>query len=469
MNMRYFIVILSILIVTCDNPNEPEVFGCMDQVACNYNYNANIVDNNSCIYNDCTGECGGFAEIDECGICNGDGISVGKCDCEDNILDQCGVCGGDNSLCTDCAGEINGLATEDNCGSCDTDPTNDCNLDECGIYGGDNSTCTDCLGVINGDASIDECGICDGDGIPSWACDCNQNVLDCAGVCNGNSTFDECGVCDNNSNNNCNCNLNWELVWEDDFNVETINLNDWNFEVWGPGQFNNEKQAYTASTNNAYINDGNLVMKAMREKLDLDNDGVPDPEYTSARLTTQNKRYYVYENDCAECDGGKVKVEVRAKLPTATGTWPAIWMMPNNSEYGGWPNSGEIDIMEHVGTDVNNVHSSVHNATNSGNLNGTDQTANIIINDVENTYHTYGLIWSDEEILTFVDNESNIILDYDNSLEYDYELWPYNKDFFLILNLAIGGDWGGPNIDNDKFPQHMYIDYVKFYKLRCQQ
>ena len=156
-------------------------------------------------------------------------------------------------------------------------------------------------------------------------------------------------------------------------------------------------------------------------------------------------------------------------MPTGVGTWPAIWMMPNNSEYGSWPNSGEIDIMEHVGYDPNVIHSSVHNATNSGSLGGTNQTSSQLIVDVENNFHTYGLIWSDEEIVTYIDNEQNIVLDYDNPSLSSYEIWPYDKEFFIILNLAIGGTWGGVNgIDDSAFPEHMYVDYVRVYKLGCQ-
>ena len=473
--MKYYLIIIIMLIaVGCDNPNEAYTFGCTDQQACNYNPNANVSDNSTCEYSDAYDTCCLLVQQDECGICDGNGISDGECDCDGNILDECGICNGNGisdgecdcqASTLDCEGVCGGDALEDCLGICNGDAEED----SCGICQGDGTSCNGCDGVANSGLEFDECGVCDGPGIESWACDCLGNTLDCQGICGGNAQFDECGICNENPLDDCtNCELQWEEVWTDNFN-ESINIQDnWNFEVWSPYTVNNELQAYTASTNNAYIENGNLVIKALRENLDLNNDGTPDTEYTSARLTTQNKRFYVYENNCGSCDGGKIKVEVRAKLPTGVGTWPAIWMMPNNSEYGSWPNSGEIDIMEHVGYDSNVIHSSVHNATNSGSLGGTNQTAYQTISNVEENYHTYGLIWSNDEIITFIDNEDNIVLDYNNSEESGYELWPYNKDFFIILNLAIGGTWGGINgIDNDAFPQYMYIDYVKVSELRC--
>ena len=456
--MRYLFALISILFLTCENPNDPVVLGCTDNsecsyggCACNYNQNANV-SNDTCEYPqenydcdgnclldlDCNSECGGTATEDDCGICNGDNST-----CEDclgvvggtAVEDCAGTCGG--TAVEDCAGTCGGTAVEDCAGACGGTAVEDA----CNVCGGDNSSCTDCEGIPNGTA-----------------------VEDCAGTCGGTAVEDACGLCEGQITNEwAESDLEWELIWSDDFDQPEINEDIWNFEVWGPGQFNNEAQAYTSSDNNAYIDDGKLVIKALRENLDLNNDQIPDTEYTSARLTTQNKKYHVYDTNCGECPGGKIKVEVRANLPIGVGTWPAIWMMPNNSEYGEWPNSGEIDIMEHVGKDPNVIHSSVHNATNSGALENTNQTASQNITDAEQE-HTYGLIWSDEKITTFIDTEENIVLEYNNLAEYDSSLWPYDKDFFIILNLAIGGDWGGPTIDNTAFPQSMHIDFVKVYK-----
>jgi len=467
--MRYFFALISILFLTCENPNDPVVLGCTDNsecsyggCACNYNQNANV-SNETCEYPqenydcdgnclldlDCNSECGGTATEDDCGVCNGDNSTCEDCD---------GVSGG--TAVEDCTGECGGTAVEDCAGECGGSAVEDC-AGECG-----GTAVEDCAGECGGSAAVDDCGDCNGN---NTAQDClgtcyGNAVIDCNGDCNGGAVVDACGVCDGSvSDEWIESDLEWQLIWSDDFDQPEINEDNWNFEVWGPGQFNNEAQAYTSSINNAYIDNGKLVIKALRENLDLNNDQIPDTQYTSARLTTQNKKYHVYETSCGDCPEGKIKIEVRAKLPIGIGTWPAIWMMPNNSEYGGWPNSGEIDIMEHVGKDPNIIHSSVHNATNSGALGGTIQTASQTIADAEQE-HTYGLIWSDEKISTFIDNEENIVLEYNNLPDYDSSLWPYDKDFFIILNLAIGGDWGGPNIDNTVFPQSMYIDFVKVYK-----
>ena len=467
--MKYFILIFSLFFLTCENPNEPEIFGCTDVSACNYNSEATILDINSCKFSDSLGGCCFLEEKDECDICNGEGIAEDNCDCIGNTLDECGICNGEGIAegSCNCAGDIldcnddcGGLAAQDCNGICGGDSS----LDICGVCQGDGTSCLGCDGVANSGLIFDECGICNGSGLNSDGC-CAEEVIDCNNTCGGNAEYNQCAECDTD----CSCFLDWNMIWSDEFDGEGINLDYWNFEVWGPGQVNNEEQAYTASPNNASIESGNLVITALRENLDLNNDGTPDSEYSSARLTTANKFSTVYDNVCGDCDGGKVKVEVRAKLPKGTGTWPAIWMMPNNSEYGGWPSSGEIDIMEHVGYDSNVIHSSVHNATNSGSLGGTNQTSNQNVSDVEENYHTYGLIWSDKEILTYVDSEENILLDYDNPELSNYEVWPYDKEFFIILNLAIGGTWGGVNgIDSSIFPEHMYIDYVRVYKLNCQ-
>ena len=468
--MKYFITIFAIFFLTCENPNEPEIFGCINQNACNYNPNATVSDELSCLFADLSGNCCLLIEQDVCGICEGEGIPEESCDCSGNVLDECGVCGGSgiSEESCDCAGSIldcNGVCGGGDIEDCEGICGGDSISDLCGICNGDSSSCEGCDGIPNSGLVLDECGVCDGPGLNSDGC-CNNETIDCNNICGGDGEYNECAECDTD----CTCSLDWgEPIWSDNFDDDFINLNNWNFEVWWPGQVNNEEQAYTANPNNAHLENGNLVITALRENLDLNSDGIPDTEYTSARLTTANKFSTIYENTCGECDGGKIKVEVRAKLPTGTGTWPAIWMMPNNSEYGSWPNSGEIDIMEHVGYDPNVIHSSVHNATNSGSLGGTAQTASQSVSDVENNYHVYGLIWSDEEIITFIDNEENHVLEYNNIELSDYEYWPYDKEFFIILNLAIGGTWGGiQGIDDSVFPQNMYIDYVKVYKLNCQ-
>ena len=140
---------------------------------------------------------------------------------------------------------------------------------------------------------------------------------------------------------------NWLLVWSDEFDAPDIDMTKWSYEVgtgnWGWG--NGEAQYYTDNSNNSFIEDGKLIIKAIRQSYS-------GSDYTSARMVTKNKGDWTYG-----------RIEVRAKLPAGTGTWPAIWMMPTDSEYGGWPDSGEIDIMEHVGFDPGAIHATCHNDT----------------------------------------------------------------------------------------------------------
>ena len=240
--------------------------------------------------------------------------------------------------------------------------------------------------------------------------------------------------------------INYTLVWDDDFDNSEIDLNKWNFEIgtgdWGWG--NNEAQYYTNDPENAYIEDGNLIIQAVHENYGGMN-------YTSARLTTKNKGDWRYG-----------KFEIRAKLPTGIGTWPAIWMLPTDWVYGGWPESGEIDIMEHVGYNPNWIHGTIH--TDAYNhMDGTQLGGQIHINDASSNFHIYSIEWSDESIKWYVDDIQ--FYDFYNDQQDDFTTWPFNQDFHLILNLAIGGTWGGQQgIDDSAFPAQFKIDYVKVYE-----
>ena len=224
--------------LTGSNPDVgTDLYGCTDADACNYNNDA-TADDGSCTYAevnydcdgnctagiDCLGECGGSAEIDECGVCDGSGIPDGYCDCNGNIIDclgecggsaeidECGVCDGSgipdgycdcNGNIIDCLGECGGSAEIDECGVCDGSGIPDGYCD-C------NGNIIDCLGECGGSAEIDECGVCDGSGIPDGYCDCNGNIIDCLGECGGSAEIDECGVCDGSGipDGYCDCNGN---------------------------------------------------------------------------------------------------------------------------------------------------------------------------------------------------------------------------------------------------------------------
>lgn len=240
---------------------------------------------------------------------------------------------------------------------------------------------------------------------------------------------------------------NWQLVWSDEF--ETDGLPDtsmWNFDTRGNkyGWGNNEEQWYTVSDpDNAYIRDGILTITAIKEP-------TSGKEYSSARLTSKGKGDWKY-----------ARVEVSAKLPTGRGTWPAIWMLPSESSYGGWPKSGEIDIMEHVGYDPDTVHSTVHTEFYNHTI-GTQVGQPRYLPTVSTEFHVYTLEWEENEIRSYVDGEQ--YFNFKNNGEGS-GAWPFDQPFHLILNLAIGGGWGGQQgIDDALFPHQFQIDYVRIYQ-----
>jgi beta-glucanase (GH16 family) len=235
----------------------------------------------------------------------------------------------------------------------------------------------------------------------------------------------------------------WKLVWSDEFKYEGLpDSTKWKYQVGGSGWGNNELQYYTSKRiENAYVADDVLVIDARKESYQGN-------EYTSARL-----------NSVANWKYGKF--EIRARLPQGKGTWPAIWMMPAYSVYGGWPNSGEIDIMEHVGYDPNVIHASIHCNAYYHKI-GTQKTATVKMTDVMNSYHVYSLEWDQDSIKMFVDGAKYFKFANEKA---GWEKWPFDQEFYIILNIAVGGDWGGAQgVDPNIWPQQMEIDYVRVYE-----
>lgn len=239
----------------------------------------------------------------------------------------------------------------------------------------------------------------------------------------------------------------WKLVWSDEFNFAGLpDTTRWNYDTQGNdyGWGNNEAQWYTvARAANAKIENGILKITACKER-------TGKKEYSSARLTTKNKGDWKY-----------CKVEVRAKLPSGNGTWPAIWMLPTERKYGGWPKCGEIDIMEHVGFDPDTVFSTVH----TGKFNhmiGTQVGKRTGLPTATTDFHVYTTEWEENEIRSYVDGLHYFTFKNNGQ---GFESWPFDQPFHLILNLAIGGGLGGKNgIDNSKFPLVFEIDYVRIYQ-----
>ncbi len=239
----------------------------------------------------------------------------------------------------------------------------------------------------------------------------------------------------------CSSQIDRELIWEENFDGNILNETYWNYELgdgcpnicgWG----NNERQHYTKT--NHIIEEGFLTISAKKN----------DTIYSSTRITTQNKFEFTYG-----------RVEARAKLPVGHGIWPAIWMLGSNIQEVGWPLCGEVDILEYVGREPHMVFNSLHTTDSHGNTINTKKTR---IDDIEESFHTYAMDWAPKKIEFFVDE--NLMYTF-NPKERTEEVWPFKQPFYLIINMAIGGNFGGPEVDDSIFPQDFVIDYIKVYQI----
>lgn len=239
------------------------------------------------------------------------------------------------------------------------------------------------------------------------------------------------------SQSNC-----WEQVWADEFEVNGLpDSEKWGYDLGGGGWGNNELQTYTKNLENARVEGGNLIITALKE----------NNSWTSARLVSREKGDWLYG-----------RIEVKAKLPAAArGTWSAIWMLPTDWEYGNWPKSGEIDIMENVGYDPLDVVGTVHTeAYNHGK--NTQKGATIAVPDNASAFHVYAVEWYKDSILFLVDN--TIYHRFKNEYKTFAE-WPFDKRHHLLLNIAMGGNWGGlEGIDATLTKAEMVIDYVRVFQ-----
>jgi beta-glucanase (GH16 family) len=235
------------------------------------------------------------------------------------------------------------------------------------------------------------------------------------------------------------------LVWSDEFDGNGLpDSTKWNYDLGDGGWGNNELQFYTNKPENARVENGILIIEA---KLDSTSEKM----YTSARMVTKHKGDWLYG-----------RVEVRAKLPRGKGTWPAIWMLPTDWKYGDWPTSGEIDIMEHVGYDPGVIHGTIHTEAYN-HIKGTQKEGKINIPDAQDTFHEYAVEWTKNKMDFYVDDKLYHTVERDP--KDDFKGWPFDQRFHLILNIAMGGNWGGKKgVDNSIWPQRMEIDYVRVYQ-----
>jgi beta-glucanase (GH16 family) len=235
-----------------------------------------------------------------------------------------------------------------------------------------------------------------------------------------------------------------KLVWSDEFNYSGLpDSSKWNYDIGGHGWGNNELQYYTAKKlSNARVEKGHLIIEAHKEKTE-------NRDYTSARLVTKGKGDWTYG-----------RIDVRAKLPKGVGTWPAIWMLASTGPLK-WPDDGEIDIMEHVGYDQGVVHASVHCKKYYHSI-GTQKTAKTSVPDCSETFHVYSLDWNAETITVLIDDKPYFTFRNEHT---DVTAWPFNKPFHLLLNVAVGGNWGGQKgVDPSVYPVKMEVDYVRVYQ-----
>lgn len=235
-----------------------------------------------------------------------------------------------------------------------------------------------------------------------------------------------------------------KLIWSDEFDGNALNPNSWvnetNIDV------NNEWQRYT-NGDNLTIKDGILTITAKKVGA-----GQQKYDYTSGRINSNGKKTFLYG-----------RFEFRAKLPAGKGTWPATWMLGSNIGSVGWPACGELDVMEHVGYDPSFIQGSIHTPSSYGQ---TINSGRLRVNDCETAFHTYGMTWTPSKIEYYIDDPDHPYYTYNPAVK-NASTWPFDKPCFLIINLAVGGNWGGAQgVDDSIFPVSMQVDYVRVYNYK---
>lgn len=245
------------------------------------------------------------------------------------------------------------------------------------------------------------------------------------------------------------------LIWSDEFEGSGLpDSTKWTYDLGSSGFGNNEIQNYTNLTRNVRRENGVLVIEALKS----------DSAWTSARVKTENKFEFTYG-----------RVVFRAKVPTGSGTWPALWMLGANADSIGWPACGEIDVMEHVGRNPGFFHTTVHTPSNFG-TSKTMNTDTARVSNYNTEFHLYEANWKPDRIEFKIDN--NLVYTYQPKLRND-STWPCNHPYYIIMNIAIGGNWGSDfryetnglknGIDPSLTSARLEIDYVRVYQLKNLQ
>jgi beta-glucanase (GH16 family) len=243
----------------------------------------------------------------------------------------------------------------------------------------------------------------------------------------------------------------WTLVWSDEFDGPNGSRPDaakWVYDIGGDGWGNQELEYYTYHQQNAFLEDGRLVIRAIREDF-TGTDGVAR-HFTSARLKTQGKFSQTYG-----------RFEARIKIPQGQGIWPAFWMLGADVDKAGWPACGEIDIMENIGKEPSQIHGSMHGPGYSGDRGFTSIFKLPGGGRFEKDFHVYAVEWEPSEVRFYMD--SRLYATFTPDLLPPGMKWVFDHPFFILLNVAVGGDWPGPPDANTAFPQSMLVDYVRVY------
>lgn len=241
-----------------------------------------------------------------------------------------------------------------------------------------------------------------------------------------------------------------DLIWSDEFEGTSISTENWVFEDRASGWVNDELQNYQPE-GNTDIGDGTLKI-ITKKNVDNSIEGA----FTSARMNSVRSFKYG-------------RMEIRAKMPEhkGNGLWPALWMLGSNIETVGWPACGEIDMMEYVSFKPNKTHFSLHSTANNHTI-GTEITSGAIdLETIEEEFHNYGMLWSSKYMKFYIDDVDNIVFTFRRPITYNIDSWPFQNNFYFIMNVAVGGNWGGlEGVDSSIFPAVMEVDYVRVYQIK---